>query len=152
TAGPERHSQSWLMFTPTELLKQYVKEAFAREEIAASDERIKAWSDYSRDVARNRLGVLRTETNNGLFKLRPVLECLQPTTLVRQIDWYEDFENWQANDFWKELEVHADRLVKNTDRDVARLGTRLVGIVRSDTSPADKFLAIESANEELQAL
>ncbi|MCK1580683.1 hypothetical protein IVB03_14095 [Bradyrhizobium sp. 168] len=30
------HSQSWLMFTPTELLKQYVKEAFNREDIPAS--------------------------------------------------------------------------------------------------------------------
>src|SRR5207247_3176284 len=29
------HSKSWVMFTPTELLKQYLKEAFAKEGIAA---------------------------------------------------------------------------------------------------------------------
>ena len=32
------HSQSWIMFTPTELLKLYVKEAFNREGIPAPDE------------------------------------------------------------------------------------------------------------------
>ncbi|MGY8704583.1 ATP-binding domain-containing protein [Bradyrhizobium sp. 18BD] len=151
-AGADRHSQSWMMFTPTELLKQYVKEAFAREEIAASDERIKTWSDYSRDVARNRLGVLRTDTNNGLFKLRPALECLQPTTLARQITWFEDFEGWQADEFWKELGLHADRLATNADREIARVGTRVAAIVASDSPPADKFLTIDSANEGLQAL
>src|SRR5690606_19858644 len=35
------HSDSWLMFTPTELLKQYLKEAFAREGVPASDLRIR---------------------------------------------------------------------------------------------------------------
>ena len=35
------HADSWIMFTPTELLKQYLKEAFARAEadgVNASDE------------------------------------------------------------------------------------------------------------------
>lgn len=50
------HVQSWLMFTPTDLLKQYVKEAFAREGIAASEQRIRTWSDFRRDLARNELG------------------------------------------------------------------------------------------------
>ncbi|CAK0753093.1 hypothetical protein CCP4SC76_2420002 [Gammaproteobacteria bacterium] len=37
------HVDSWLMFTPTELLKLYLKEAFARENVPASDHRIKTW-------------------------------------------------------------------------------------------------------------
>ena len=37
------HRESWLMFTPTELLKQYIKEAFAKEGVPASDQRIKTW-------------------------------------------------------------------------------------------------------------
>lgn len=40
------HNNSWLMFTPTELLKQFLKEAFAREGVPASDQRIRAWYDY----------------------------------------------------------------------------------------------------------
>jgi hypothetical protein len=58
-AGSARHGQSWIMFTPTDLLRQYVKEAFARENIPASDERISTWDDFRRDVARHRFGILR---------------------------------------------------------------------------------------------
>ncbi len=68
-AGYEGHGQSWVMFTPTELLKQYVKEAFARENIAASDLRIRTWPDYRRELARNKLGILRTSTGRGSFVL-----------------------------------------------------------------------------------
>ena len=51
TADGEAHSESWLMFTPTELLKQYLKEAFAREGVPASDLRIRTWADYRRELA-----------------------------------------------------------------------------------------------------
>ena len=54
-AGSARHAQSWIMFTPTELLKQYVKEAFARESVPASDLHIYTWTDYRRDLARRSL-------------------------------------------------------------------------------------------------
>jgi hypothetical protein len=41
------------MFTPTDLLQQYLKEAFSRENVPASDLRIKTWSDYRRELARS---------------------------------------------------------------------------------------------------
>jgi len=44
--GIAGHAQSWIMFTPSDLLRQYVKEAFARENVAASDLRTKTWEDY----------------------------------------------------------------------------------------------------------
>jgi len=53
------------MFTPTELLKQYLKEAFAREGVPASDLRIRTWQDYRRELARNAFGVLRTTTGGA---------------------------------------------------------------------------------------
>ncbi len=151
-AGADRHSQSWMMFTPTELLKQYVKEAFALEEIAASDERMKTWSDYRRELARNRLGMWRTDANNGPFVFRPGLDPFQTSMLPRQIAWFEDFENWQSEDFWKELAAHAGRLAESADQAVARLGKRLAGIVASDASLSDKFISIASLGEELQSL
>jgi hypothetical protein len=45
------HSSSWIMFTPTELLRQYVKEAFIRERIPASDSHIRTWEEFRRDAA-----------------------------------------------------------------------------------------------------
>lgn len=50
----------WVMFTPTELLKQYLKEAFARERIAASDRHIRTWDEFRHELARSAFGVLRS--------------------------------------------------------------------------------------------
>ena len=41
------HQSSWLMFTPSELLKQYLKEAFNREQVPASDAHIRTWLAYA---------------------------------------------------------------------------------------------------------
>jgi hypothetical protein len=95
-AGREGHADSWLMFTPTELLKQYVKEAFNQEGIAAPDSRIKTWQDYSFELGRGPLRILRTSTGGGPFVLKPGLSFVKSDTLTMQRDWYSDFEQWQA--------------------------------------------------------
>jgi UvrD-like helicase C-terminal domain len=151
-AGPGKHSQSWLMFTPTELLKQYVKEAFAREEIAASDDRIKTWADFSRDIARNRLGVPRTDANSAPFVLRPTADPFQSMTFACQTQWFDDFYDWQNESFWKELAVFAGRLATNADREVARVGGQLSVVIAGDSSPAEKFVSIAGLRAPLQTL
>ena len=150
-AGADRHSQSWMMFTPTELLKQYVKEAFALEEIAASDERMKTWSDYRRELARNRLGMWRTDANNGPFVFRPGLtrsnlDAAAPDRLVRR------FRKLAVGGFLEGACRSRGRLAESADQAVARLGKRLAGIVASDASLSDKFISIASLGEELQSL
>lgn len=151
-AGPSKHAQSWLMFTPTELLKQYVKEAFALEEIAASDERIKTWTDYRHELARKKLSVWRTDANNGPFIFRPALDPFQPSTIHNQIAWFQDFESAQSADFWEELGAHAERLTQSTDSSVVSLGRRLANIVANDAKLSEKFIVIGSMSEELQKL
>jgi hypothetical protein len=70
---PERlseffHTENWIMFTPTELLKLYLKEAFACEGIAASDERVRTWASERRRLSRDVLRILRSE-RGGRFTL-----------------------------------------------------------------------------------
>ena len=153
-AGQEMHAQSWVMFTPTELLKQYVKEAFARENIPASDFRIQAWGDYRRELARNKLGILRTGVGSGSFVINEELESLQAGTFHRQTDWFTDFESWQDAIFWAELKSHAGRLAENTDASILRLGKRLMEIVdKVETQGRSaSFIAILQNVEDSQAL
>ena len=61
-------SDNWVMYTPTELLKLYLKEAFAREHVPASDLRVRTWTDERRRLGREVLRVLRSE-NGGRFTL-----------------------------------------------------------------------------------
>jgi len=50
-AGSEAdHARSWIMFTPTELLRLYVKEAFNREGIPAPDDRIRTWAEFREEL------------------------------------------------------------------------------------------------------
>jgi hypothetical protein len=153
-AGLERHSQSWLMFTPTELLKQYVKEAFARENIAAPDSRIQTWSDYRRELARNRFNILRTSTGSASYVLKENLTSLQPKTLEEQTEWYADFERWQEDFFWDELRTRAESLADNAASPIKMIGKRLVDLMGGtrDEAAASPFVAIASMAKELQTL
>lgn len=87
------HDSNWLMFTPTELLKHYLKEAFNREQVPASDARIKTWLTYRNDVARNTLGILRT-ANGGKYTFKPDMANLAPEVVADPRVWYEAFSDF----------------------------------------------------------
>lgn len=87
------HKNSWLMFTPSELLKHYVKEAFSRESVPASDERIKTWEIFRRDLARNTLGVLRSESGGNFIEKKDA-SFISPDTVYDHRDWFVDFSKY----------------------------------------------------------
>jgi len=113
-AGANRHASSWMMFSPSELLRQYVKEAFAREQIPASDFQMQVWDRYRERIAKDTLGILRTGARSGA-NIRPTLRNLQPQTVIEQIRWYEDFMAWQEARFWSDLAEVAVSLEQDGD-------------------------------------
>lgn len=123
------HANSWLMFTPTELLKQYLKEAFAREGVPASDQRIRTWQDYRRELARNEFGVLRTASGSGTFILKNGLNSLSEVALERPIQWFEDFDSWLRKAYVEELRNAATQLQEAKITDAQNLGARLQDIL-----------------------
>lgn len=106
------HADSWLMFTPTELLKQYLKEAFAREGVPASDRRIKTWTQHRHDLARNVFQILRAPSGRGIFILRDSdpRQVLSTVALESPILWFEEFSKWQRKAFVLRLESAAEEL------------------------------------------
>lgn len=148
------HAHSWLMFTPTELLKQYLKEAFAREGVPAPDQNIKTWRDYQRELARSVFGVLKTASGSGIFILKEGVNYLQEMALNNPIQWFDDFDGWQSKSFLQELREAANQLKNANHSEAHKLGARLQGILPqdADSSIAAVFgqLAIEMPN--VQAL
>ncbi|MBN0070594.1 DNA helicase UvrD, partial [Pseudomonas aeruginosa] len=105
-----------------ELLKQYLKEAFAREGVPASDLRIRTWQDYRRELARNAFGVLRTASGSGTFVLKDSLPSLSAEALDRPIQWFDDFNTWQRNAYVQELHEAANMLREAKAPEVQSLG------------------------------
>ncbi len=148
------HADSWLMFTPTELLKQYLKEAFAREHVPASDLRIRTWFDYRRVLARNTFGVLSTATGEGSFVLKDSVETLSTDALEKPMVWFSDFFAWQRTAFIDELRKSAQILSENIDQNIADTGQRLFSIIQStgDSSLATMFISFSSAADGIHTL
>ncbi|HFT7423966.1 TPA: ATP-binding domain-containing protein [Pseudomonas aeruginosa] len=148
------HVNSWLMFTPTELLKQYLKEAFAREGVPASDLRIRTWQDYRRELARNAFGVLRTASGGGTFVLKDGLPSLSEAALDRPIQWFNDFDAWQRNAYVQELHEAAALLHDAKSPEVESLGARLQDILvrAGDGALAATFGSLAAELPKVQAL
>lgn len=128
-AGGAAHGDSWIMFTPTELLKQYLKEAFARERVPASDMRLKTWNDYRRELGRNTLGILRTANSGGTFTLKESAATLRPEAIDKPIGWFEEFDAWQRRAFVQQLQTAAEVLRNSDTTDVAALGRRIAALL-----------------------
>lgn len=61
----------WLMFTPSDLLKEYLYKAFNYEGIAIRDNLI-TWSDCSRNIARKNFSILNTAKNSSGFSFASI--------------------------------------------------------------------------------
>ena len=103
TSSAISHDINWMMFTPSELLKHYLKEAFNREQVPATDARIQTWEAYRITIARNTLGVLRS-TNGGRFTLKPDQDYLAGPLSADPRDWFEAFQGFHDQRLRKQLE------------------------------------------------
>lgn len=124
-AGADEHARSWRMFSPTDLLKVYVKEAFNQEGIPAPDENIQTWDRFRDSIARGELRILRSGAGSGVFFLREHLEALLPDAIERSPQWFEAFDAWHRNAFWADLRERASRLADSSDAPVRAIGQRL---------------------------
>jgi hypothetical protein len=117
------------MFTPTELLKQYLKEAFAKEGVPASDEKITTWHDYSRDLARNVFHVLRSANSRSGFVLKPSVPYLTEEVQVSSLRLFQEFFGWQVRRYVATLHDAAAAMNRGANPEVAALGQSLLAII-----------------------
>ncbi|WP_143737044.1 ATP-binding domain-containing protein [Erythrobacter tepidarius] len=148
-AGLE-HPNSWIMFTPTELLRLYVKDALGKEGVPVHDQRLKVWDDYRRQVCRNDLGILSIGTRSGMV-IKPDLPVFLPGTLQNQIEWFEEFDAFQKEQFVSQLRVEAERLAATGEPRLAAIGRRVVGMVeRGADNPLQMIGEIAGVANELR--
>ena len=152
--GRDDHTQSWIMFTPTELLRLYVKEAFNREGVPAPDDRIITWADCRDDLARSGFGILRSATSNSSFVMKDAACTLESETATDQIAWFSDFDRWQKTVFRDEMYSSARILSENSNSGVAKIGrsiTEILNISGTSLKP-DVFTSLMTVIEDTQDL
>ena len=147
------HSASWMMFTPTKLLKEYVQDAFAQEGIPSSDKNIKTWENHRRDLARDEFRILRRSDGKGVFVLKDVPSLLSDT-VQNPRPWFTDFHEWQHNQFLTSLSDAARSLESSEIRSCRRLGRRLASILAraGDDSLSSILEALDRETSNIQNL
>lgn len=96
------HETSWLMFTPTELLKSYLQEAFNLERIPAPDRNITTWEIYKYQLGKDVFKILYTSNFESGFQYDPdVLTLIDGA--ADSINIYKDFYAWLIADYAKDI-------------------------------------------------
>lgn len=149
-AGLGPVQRSWVMFTPTRLLQQYVKEAFAREGVAATESHIQTWDDYRLRLARETLRILRS-ANGGLFVQKELAGTLQQGIEAQLVAWFEDFEQWQRVAFVAGLRDAATQLSRAPQGEIAALAMRPIAILEG-VGDADPTSALVDLSRESQVI
>lgn len=98
----EEYKSSWIMFTPTELLKSYLKGAFNRESVPASDAHITTWDSYRNKLGRDVLRILRTSKFESGFLLSNDVIALRDD-FDNPIELFFEFHKWLVEGYVSEL-------------------------------------------------
>lgn len=146
------HEKSWLMFTPTELLKQYLKEAFAREGVAAPDQNIQTWGDHRQELSRQTFGLLKTAAGGGTFVLKKDLTNLRPNAELDPVEWFSDFDSWHRNTYRQELQRAAEVLKQSVRQPVSEMGAKLWAILNQNGNWPSTFSELAAEVPHVQAL
>lgn len=145
------HADSWIMFTPTELLRLYVKEGFGKQGVPIHDERIWTWDAYREEIGKNALRFLRTASQGGMSVNHASTSLLQQT-LQNQIEWFEAFDAFQNEAFVRQLAVEAERLVKADQPRFTLIGRRVLSALeRSAGKPIQLVGELVGFSDELRS-
>jgi superfamily I DNA/RNA helicase len=143
------HESNWLMFTPSELLKHYLKEAFNREQVPASNARIKTWASYRNDIARNTLSILRT-ANGGKYTFKPDMESLAAALIADPRAWYEAFSDFHDQRLRTQLKDGAEIVVGSAPTAYVEISQQLLQLANGLDGRAWMDVYRDLGNQEAQ--
>lgn len=90
---------SWLMFTPNELLKGYLKEALAKELLPANEHTVKTWDTTRTVISRDVLKILKAGSVGIFSRLKE--EILSPRIRANTTTYLERFRSFFSRRAWE---------------------------------------------------
>lgn len=126
-----RYLSMWAMFSPTELLKLYLRDAFNREGIPAGGDNLRTWNKERLDLARNVLRILRS-TDTGRFRLDETAELLSDASGAGVRRLYEEFAPYFEAEVIRRVTNAYDQLRLADDEELRRRAAVAIGRRRSE--------------------
>lgn len=105
------NKQNWIMFTPTELLKMFLKEALGKEGVPATDETVKIWEHERRKIGRETLKFLKVG-DKGFFQ-ETLRQLLATKSNLHLMTYANDFIQFYHDSILKEFSQAYKTLTKH---------------------------------------
>ncbi|MGQ9823217.1 MAG: hypothetical protein ACUVQK_15275 [Thermogutta sp.] len=114
----------WAMFSPTELLKKYLGEAFNQEGVPDADN-VRTWEKERQGLARNVFGILRSATS-GRFQLDGATSGLLADPSSRGIaNLHDDFSAYAETNLLNRFNEALDSLQESEDERINKAVSNL---------------------------
>ena len=116
------YARNWILFTPTELLKQYVRNALDNQGLGELNQQMSTWDDFSYPLAMNVFGLLRTNTKPGVFILNNAKTRLSENTIKNPIGFFEAFESFKKRQFVGDFNKAVRTLCQSNNEQCLKVG------------------------------
>lgn len=120
-------ADGWVMYSPTDLLQAYLRDAFNREQVPADPGRnLRTWDRERRDLSRNVLQILRSAGEDRGFELDDSkIEALRDTSSPALARLHEELVEYAERALLTRVERSFSELAKVDDKAVVRAVRRL---------------------------
>lgn len=145
------HRDSWIMFSPTELLEQYLREAFARDNVPAGQSRIRTWAEFRNDLATRVLGLLRSGGRKTGFQRDDTAQHLSTQALADQPGLYAAFDRYLTKTARAELDAALVMLRDSGEVGLREGAQRILNAMPKGASILTTFLAVDAQSADLRA-
>lgn len=152
--------KSWIFFTPSELLKLFLKNNMISEGLEASDDKVKVWADYKNILIRQ-YKIVNTETQNPFLfsrknldknilpyngkKLKEIINLFENYYLEHQNNKLQKLIQLNISEFnWKQRGLSIQNYINRQEKDYSQEGLiRLYFNIQENFASEVKDISIE---------
>ena len=122
----------WVMYSPTELLKLYLRDAFNKEGVPAGPSNLRTWESERHELGRNVLGIFRG-TTGGRYVITTDNEILRDSTSPSLSRLHDEFSSYMIKWVITRCEKALGQIRLLEDPEATLAIERVQGIIRSDS-------------------